>query len=398
MTHTRRGSAGLAKTKENAHPFEVENIIFTHNGTIDDKHNWAKNHGFDWSKWDSDTKLLASILQISGVEAFIDYTGTAACAWFDKSDSSLYLWKGAHRLYPDSEVLEERPLYYFVEDDGVYYCSIKDSLFLIGGTDDNVKTVPNNTLLQFTNGELVNETVLSHDYYEKERPKVYKGSGGGTYNLFKVSPKNTITSKIVVDGQLYIKDDLYYVNYFKLENGIHKVNDLGQLSKDGHEIYCFEGYLLKSREVYDKWVSQNITIHMIRNSRFNDFLLDLLPHTLIRNGHKYYYMNSARVDGDVHPIYSNYRYTMLDGKFKASKLITREKKKKKKDINMEFNQNYGLLLTQIATIEKSVANDHESLTDDNKLKLEKLWLAKEALLSDTKVHDKLLEAVDKQMV
>lgn len=175
--HTRQASAGIAaKDDSNAHPFAIYNggleatdliklvgqnladeetpeFILAMNGTIDNMWDLDREYKTGWKHNESDSLHLAKIIhkvyKDNIKEVLEAYTGAATLLfyWPEEKDT-LYVWKD-----PD------RPLYYYQEDeDTMYISSLRDSLWALGGTDENTKSFKDEHLFKIVAGKIVEET------------------------------------------------------------------------------------------------------------------------------------------------------------------------------------------------------------------------------------------------
>ena len=169
IIHTRKATGGQ-HTAENAHPFEFfrgDNpsptrkpyFIGCHNGTLKNEDALEKQFKMKDFKYNIDSQLLLKIISLatkkdsSSLKVLEQYKGGAALLFYWTSEpNTLYAWKGATKDY--ANYVEERPLFYWKTDGGVYISSIKESLKAIGGDDTTVFSFKQNTLFKINQGEI----------------------------------------------------------------------------------------------------------------------------------------------------------------------------------------------------------------------------------------------------
>lgn len=161
--HVRARSSGVVSL-DNCHPFDIKNkdgktiVVLAHNGTLKSHTEILKKYNVDNKGINIDSQAIAHIIAkdpIKNTSVFGDYKGAGAFVmWFPKKKNTLYIFKGASKEYSNSKVTEERPLFYYIVDKQVYYSSLREPLYVIGGNDETVKEFPCNQLLEVKNGEI----------------------------------------------------------------------------------------------------------------------------------------------------------------------------------------------------------------------------------------------------
>lgn len=125
IAHVRAKTIGVNSAK-NAHPFEYEETVLAHNGTLTDVYNLGLKYDMKANDWDVDSQVLANAInkafEKNNANPFFDvigeYKGAAALLFYNKSTDCLY-------AYHD----KERPLFHGWDIDGnMYISSIEDSL------------------------------------------------------------------------------------------------------------------------------------------------------------------------------------------------------------------------------------------------------------------------------
>lgn len=187
--HTRTSSVG-AVNEYNAHPFgfgenEQGNIKFigVHNGTLHNHKDLAEEYGVevsapytnqynvDLTRQKIDSEILLEILSKSGNDFSVleKYNGRAALVWTDTDNPNIiYLYSGESSFtnYATSKVEEERPLIVYLESkNNLYFSSMPESLYAIGGTDEDVFQIDYNTVYSVKNGDFAHarKTKISRD-------------------------------------------------------------------------------------------------------------------------------------------------------------------------------------------------------------------------------------------
>lgn len=206
--HTRASTVG-SNSKHNAHPFgfgeskKFENsygFIGCHNGTLHNHKDLAKMFGVDidkkftndknvkWSTTKIDSEvLLECIYKNKNFKVLSKYNGAAAIVFYhvDKPDT-IYCFHGAStKTSFDDKLFIERPLFGYQEHkNSLYISSQEDSLFIIGGTVDNVFEFDTNTVYEIKNGNMktakkiklsrVDQQIEKEYAYEKRRKQEAK--------------------------------------------------------------------------------------------------------------------------------------------------------------------------------------------------------------------------------
>lgn len=152
--HTRFATLG-AHTADNAHPFLInENHIFAHNGTIDNiddlllKYDISKEE----NKIEVDSQGLAHLFIQNGKDILEEYRGYAAFLYHDRRDKdALWVFRGASRKYDyvNAQPIDERPLFYAVHKEGIYFSSLEEPLKIIqDGPGQEPISLPTNLLIK----------------------------------------------------------------------------------------------------------------------------------------------------------------------------------------------------------------------------------------------------------
>lgn len=152
--HVRAATVG-SKTIANAHPWEYENIVGLHNGTLRNfiytESSIGKIYGFTHTDYNVDSEILLKALdkdfndlENNGLPALEHYEGAAALLMYNKNRDTIF---ACHDT--------ERPLFYGYHGKIMYISSIEHTLSIIGCTD--IKEFDVNTLYEIKNGVILNQ-------------------------------------------------------------------------------------------------------------------------------------------------------------------------------------------------------------------------------------------------
>lgn len=178
MGHNRSATKGKVN-RENAHPFEFNDVVGAHNGTLRSTHNLE-----DHLRFDVDSEALFNHLDKHGVEETLKIVnGAFALSWFNKKDKTFHLVRN-----------NERPLSVCTINDGKALAYASESWMLrIGGgyagvTLGEIKELPVATLLTIKTPEENNFNLAAAKPLEMESKVVElytppKIIGGG--NVFE---------------------------------------------------------------------------------------------------------------------------------------------------------------------------------------------------------------------
>jgi predicted glutamine amidotransferase len=177
--HTRAASLGSIVNEYNAHPFGFGDykdgfeFIGVHNGTLRNHKELAGKYGIELKQkvtktseshsWDVerekiDSEILLEILyKTKSYNVLNEYIGGAALIWtWPEQPNKVYFWSGASKkAAEDSEdkMFEERPLFAYIKGkNNMFLSSLEESLYAIGGVDENVGQIAYNTVYCVTDG------------------------------------------------------------------------------------------------------------------------------------------------------------------------------------------------------------------------------------------------------
>lgn len=114
--HNRFATVG-EKTVSNSHPFQFENLVGAHNGTLD---KWAAKNLPNSDKFGTDSEALYSAIAESSVkDAIGEVSGAWALTWYDKPGNTINMLRN-----------NQRPLYYTYSEDRktIFWASENDML------------------------------------------------------------------------------------------------------------------------------------------------------------------------------------------------------------------------------------------------------------------------------
>lgn len=155
LGHTRKKTRGKV-TLKNAHPFDVGNIIGTHNGTIYNYKTVAKNLGVVLEDDDVDSLILYRAIDEVGIKkALPEFAGSLGLAYWDTRNESLNLYRF------------DKPLFYGMKDGILYYASLEKYLKSLGC--EEIKEIQEHTLYQIKNGKVVDARNLKKDMSPKTK-------------------------------------------------------------------------------------------------------------------------------------------------------------------------------------------------------------------------------------
>lgn len=326
LMHNRQRSVG-AITKENAHPYEykdeTKHWIFAHNGTIKNIEDLCKKYNIPYDFNKTDSYHFGELLFKQGFNILTEYEGAAALSILDVNSDILYLWKGFSE-YDSYVASEERPLHFYSNNRCLYYSSEENALVATLNTENNIHSVPNNTLLEIDKGSIVNSVVFdrSHIKYVNKSvvhhypvrsnpPTAFKEGEYKKENNPQNKEKNTV----------YFYAGHYYKNGHKL-HGVYNIGSdskpyqiLNYVPNDGPDrIYFFyKGYMIKDYETFEKLIIDKVEPEAETTYQFAQKLHD--DTILIRKLTNYtmYYKGNFTDKYYVAPIFSRFAYRLKDG-------------------------------------------------------------------------------------
>tara|TARA_R110000823_G_C15952958_1_gene502517 strand:+ start:3849 stop:5132 length:1284 start_codon:yes stop_codon:yes gene_type:complete len=222
--HNRYATKG-AVNNVNAHPFDFENIVGAHNGTL--RNYWSLDNASDF---DVDSECLYSHINDNGVrDAFNKTDGAFALTWFDKTTNKLHLLRNT-----------ERPLCYCYREDmgAVFWAS--EAWMLRGVLGRNG--------IKHSDIVLITPNVL----YSFDMPATYstKGVKLGSPKVVKLE-KPTVAKKSNVTSITHSKGVKPTSNYLSLTGYLNKKMEvcICDEERDVHGSHYISGFLSSKTEI-----------------------------------------------------------------------------------------------------------------------------------------------------
>lgn len=296
LGHCRKASVGAINALT-AQPVVITNdtnevdFVLLHNGTLFNHNALAKKYLKNVPEYYTDSQIMAYSIYYHGFGVLSEYEGGGAFVMVDyrknRKDPFVYLFKGASKLHAYStEETEERPLFFSLENKGIWFSSM--CMFLITTRLDEgvVRSVKSNTLYTIHKGEILEKKAI--DRSKKSQTKTYNNywAEEGYYydedewdykpirtlpevtprhNTFdRTCPTTILTSVFAEATDLYAKDKLsfskgqYLINR-KLAHGKYNVGTYGYVYADDYAnpnlarevLYFYQGVLLFNKESFD---------------------------------------------------------------------------------------------------------------------------------------------------
>jgi hypothetical protein len=188
MGHDRRASVG-AKTYNNTQPIffpESESVkicsILSHNGTLYNHEELLRKYkahiGFE-KELDkmSDSQMLAILIEKVGWKILDEYIGSASIVYMHASEPGvMYVYHGRSKntKYVQTES-EERPLFYGVDNNQLWFCSTKDALTKIISNTEAICELPFNAVFKIVGNTMtkVCDIDRSNAYQQSFEVKVF---------------------------------------------------------------------------------------------------------------------------------------------------------------------------------------------------------------------------------
>lgn len=123
--HTRKSTYVNYKSQKHCHPFQYNNLIGVHNGTLTNHYQLTHNYDVKSIDFDTDTEMLYAVMS-KDLDVLKQIKGTASLLFtYEDKPGVIYCFRRN----------EERPLFRGKCTEGLYVSSIEDSLKFIGCTD-----------------------------------------------------------------------------------------------------------------------------------------------------------------------------------------------------------------------------------------------------------------------
>jgi len=294
LIHNRSASNG-SKTIEGAHPYEYVDIedennklFFAHNGTIYNTIDIAREYGYVFNDYHTDSHLMGLILFEKGEEAFIDaltkYEGFAVFVWFWANEpNTINIFKGASYKMVDEykngkktnrkvrTLYEERPLSYITKvtrkRNGMYFSSLASHLDAISNGEEETHRFSANEILKYKGAELIENIPVNRDMDEYEKTSYYSSYSTTTHKKGKATKKSNTRypggfsyhptdCHNLARGDIYWKEGRYYRGGKPADGKIYLTEDnvflnvTPKFTKLKEILYFFKGVWLKDEDSF----------------------------------------------------------------------------------------------------------------------------------------------------
>lgn len=352
LGHTRKTTCG-GNVEESAHPHVVGNYVQTHNGSL--KNHWAlgRAHDIDTLPIKVDSIVLASIIAKDGFGVLKEYEGAAALAFTFMDDSNtMYLYHGASRDAVGSKIWEERPLFFLMQPEGIYYSSIPESLNFISTNKERARCLAYNRVFKITDGAFDENFDYEVGREDVNIPKYLGYKNTAAYNACQVGEKNVDAGSAGSNSPIYdtimsecAPENLHtglvcyrYGRFYRnggLLHGQYVIDRKGRIqAKDtrlvgGIERYFFvRGIMMKSIDDYCKllpdiknWVADKEVDFSRTISKYSKY-----PIVSLTNEGKYkhaslnfWYKDSQLFNGSLQTVFNTRIYDIKNGVLKSIK-------------------------------------------------------------------------------
>ena len=294
MLHCRQSSVG-AVVKKNNHPFDIKgkkhNLIFQHNGTVHNIKQLCKTYNIDEKEHSVDSEALGTIIANGNIKVLNNYEGAAALMWIDQDNlDTLYVYHGLSKKVQNGQEYEERPLYFLITEEGIYFSSLESSLQAIALPNEKVNNLTYNVVFQLKNGVFSKNKFIKVERCLNPDP-VYTGfsntgyyNNGNNYSNYNnsLNPlKETKPPCFDSKTRVYFWRHRYWnPNSEELLNGVYSLNKKGEIIKGitvtTEHTYCFfHGMMAKNEESYKKLTTE---FEIKYSSKSTGWLWDVSKH------------------------------------------------------------------------------------------------------------------------
>jgi len=210
ILHNRKASTSWSEKSnpDHAHPFLITDpddepiLIGAHNGSIQNCEELKKKYDMKGT-YPVDSQLMLSILakcrkEKNPYELLKDYKGNAVLTWFYIDEpNTLYVWKGASKLYKHSDALEERPMYVWQKEvnEELYFSSMKEALYAIGGNETDVFNLGINQVHKFVAGKKTRIVEVKREIIENENFQTGSTQNRNSGSSTECNTRNISTSR-----------------------------------------------------------------------------------------------------------------------------------------------------------------------------------------------------------
>lgn len=244
IAHVRAKTVGQ-NTKDNAHPFEEDNVVLLHNGTLTNHYALSRKYDFEYNSYEVDSHLICKIInKEKNFKVLSEIDGGAAFIIINKENPNIiYVFRN-----------DKRTLFKGTLDGGIYISSLSEPLNLIGC--NNIKEFKADYLYTIEKGlikgapiKIVNKPVTyQYQSYNPNKLTIYN------------EPKLAIGCRLRCDNQNihnYVKDGGVTVNKYYLIKDVVKTDfiitdnfgkeiEVGKFSFDTNKDYFTKGDYIKA--------------------------------------------------------------------------------------------------------------------------------------------------------
>lgn len=342
LLHNRAKSVGYVN-KDNAHPYEYDyiegqHLVFAHNGTIKNIDELCDKYKIPSKIGATDSYYLGQIIYENGFDVLKEYYGFAALTVLDVNTDILYIWKGFSQC-ESTKPTEERPLHIYKGKGFIYYNSEEIGLVTALNTDKNITEVPDNTLLAYKNGELIDSTKYDRSHIQYKIP-TYAGYAGTNNSSALPAKTNTNTNSNIslldyyqiercpqnISGKRIYCWQAKYWQTGHILDGIYCVHTDGYAYKatpdqiasfeeyseyvDYTIKYFWKGYMLRSEFIYNELIERQIMAPSFFSSygfaqKLHDDTVYLAKHT---NGYSLFFNRAYADNKYCTPLFSDFSY------------------------------------------------------------------------------------------
>jgi len=244
LGHTRQPTLGYPVTMHGAQPIAIGNIVMIHNGSIYNEVDLAKKYGVDVARDDTDSVIMAKILETKQYEVLKDYNGAAALIWvyLDEPDN-LYIYKGESLSRTTSKTITvERPLFTMMSDEGLYVSSLEDSLESIALDKDeefSIAEVPSNIVFRIKKGSVDKREIVFKSGAKRSQTEIYY-TPVKTKSKSKTKNKKSTKSNSSVGKSRGSEHSMYsdeYDDYYDMFNHMENFNHYWYENSKGVMVY-----------------------------------------------------------------------------------------------------------------------------------------------------------------
>ena len=282
LGHCRKASVGGIGARQ-AQPCIVldENdkyidFCMIHNGTLTNYKDLIKKYDVVVDDADTDSQQFCKLVYQEGFKVLSEYTGAGAFVFYDYRDGTIHVFKGKSKAYANDDSKEERPLYTYKMNGGIYFSSMFDSLYAIGAEAKEVIDLKCNVLYKYNKDKnaliekeainrennvasrLYNNTITrcytqdyDYDYNYNTRSSQHTNTWINCASLLDVAPPKTLYETFIS-----VNEDLRFFNKSGIIHGEKSISDYGNMdlsttsAMSTGKYWFFNGYLTKGLVAY----------------------------------------------------------------------------------------------------------------------------------------------------